>query len=215
MEKLKTLSLFAGAIPFVAIHASYLIAATQGYVDWCIPYIDSCTSISKTGREGFAYFWFKATMIPAAIVLFMFWRQLHEWQQQVSGAPNRALMIVGCIGAVCLVIYTVALGEAGDLFRRQRQIGATVYFTFTYLAQLMLVAWLIKQSIRSPWRLYMLVSCISCLVIGIISLTIDAYTDWHDDVEDAIEWILALIIDLNFIAFYFYLNTWQQEKATS
>ena len=204
-QRLKLLALVAGALPFIAIHASYLIAATEGYVDWCVPYWDSCTSISKTGREGTAYVWFKATMIPAAIVLFLFWRQLFKWQGLRPEPANKALMIVGCIGAVCLAIYTFALGEAGDLFRRQRQIGATVYFTFTYLAQLMLVAWLLKTGIRSFWRSYMLTSCIACLVIGIISLLIDANTDWHDDVEDAIEWVLAFIIDVNFLAFFAYL----------
>ena len=204
-NRLKQLAFVAGALPFVAIHASYLIAATEGYVDWCVPYWDSCTSISKTGREGIAYVWFKVTMIPAAVVIFLFWRQLYKWQSLSVFPANKALMIVGCIGAVCLAIYTFALGEAGDLFRRQRQVGATVYFTFTYLAQLMLVAWLLRHGVKSFWRNYMLASCVACLVIGIISLVIEANTYWHDDVEDAIEWILAFIIDVNFLAFFAYL----------
>lgn len=206
IETIKRWALLAGLLPLIAIHASYLIAASQSYVPWCIPYWDSCTSISATGRHGVAYFWFKFTMLPAALILFLFWRALGSWQKSLEPGSGRSLMVVGCIGAICLAIYTVALGEAGDLFRRQRQIGATIYFTFTYLAQLMLVAWLLKRGIKNIWLNYMTLACIACLVIGVTSLLIDAYTDWHDDVEDAIEWILALIIDVNFLAFYGYLK---------
>lgn len=209
-RKLMLLALWAGLLPLLAIHASYLIAASQGHVPWCIPYFDSCTSISATGRHGIAYGWFKLTMIPAAIILFLFWRALFAWQVSSSAQQQRAIMVIGCIGAVCLAIYTIALGEAGDLFRRQRQIGATVYFTFTYLAQLLLVAWLFRfrptEGKSNLWLYTMFAFCIACLSIGIVSLLIDAYTHWHDNVEDAIEWILALLIDLNFLVFYGHLR---------
>jgi hypothetical protein len=214
-RKLKNLALWAGLVPFIAIHASYLIAATQTHVPWCVPYWDSCTSISATGRHGIAYGWFKLTMIPAALILFMFWRALFSWQVSLEANQQRALMVIGCIGAICLAVYTVALGEAGDLFRRQRQIGATIYFTFTYLAQLLLVAWLFRHAPtsgqRNTWLYTMFATCAACLIIGIISLLIDAYTHWHDDVEDAIEWILALLIDLNFLFFYGYLRSIQRQ----
>ena len=49
-------ALVTAVAPIVFIHLTYLISAAQGYVPWCIPYIDSCTSISATGRHGIAFF---------------------------------------------------------------------------------------------------------------------------------------------------------------
>lgn len=212
-KRLQHLTLLAGIVPLIAIHAAYVIAAIQGYVGWCIPYWDSCTSISATGRHGIAYGWFKLTMISSAVILFLVWREIYRWQSSIVQSTHRTLMLVGCMGAVCLAMYTIALGEAGEYFRKQRQLGATVYFTFTYLAQLMLVAWLFRNGVRSIWRTYLFIACASCLLIGVYSLSIDAYTDWHDDIEDAIEWILALLIDLNFLAFYYYLRSSRQQTA--
>jgi len=62
-----------GLVPIVAIHSTYLVSALQGHVPWCFPYFESCTSISATGRHGAAYFLFKGTMIPAAMLLMAFW----------------------------------------------------------------------------------------------------------------------------------------------
>ncbi len=38
-------------LPFITTHASYLIAASHGHVEWCIPYWDASTSISATRRQ--------------------------------------------------------------------------------------------------------------------------------------------------------------------
>ena len=37
-------------LPLAAIHLCYLLAAYLGHVPWCLPYVDSCTSISAAGR---------------------------------------------------------------------------------------------------------------------------------------------------------------------
>ena len=45
------LALITGLLPLVCVHTTYLIAASHGHVPWCVPYWDSCTSISATGRQ--------------------------------------------------------------------------------------------------------------------------------------------------------------------
>lgn len=44
------LALAAALSPLLTIHDTFVIAAFEGYISWCIPYWDSCTSISRTGR---------------------------------------------------------------------------------------------------------------------------------------------------------------------
>ncbi|MDP5070546.1 MAG: hypothetical protein NWQ45_06565, partial [Congregibacter sp.] len=32
-------------LPFMAVQITYLLSASYGFVQWCFPYFDSCTSI--------------------------------------------------------------------------------------------------------------------------------------------------------------------------
>jgi hypothetical protein len=60
------------------------LAYAAGLMPWCIPYIDSCTSISATGREPPAFFVFKALMIPAAMLLMAYWLLNARWLRQLG-----------------------------------------------------------------------------------------------------------------------------------
>ena len=137
-RKLSLVSLVLGILPIVAINASYLIAAWEGAVSWCVPYWDSCTSISATGREGFAFFFFKATIIPVALLAIWYWILARE-KLADFGYRGAAIPALGIIAAVALLCYTLALGAIGDSFQLTRRIGIIFYFTFTYLSQLLLV----------------------------------------------------------------------------
>jgi len=67
-------ALVLAILPTAVININYLIAASEGYVPWCVPYWDSCTSISATGQEGSAFFFFKSTMIPIAFIYLWYWK---------------------------------------------------------------------------------------------------------------------------------------------
>ncbi|MFP6808048.1 MAG: hypothetical protein VB957_12860 [Pseudomonadales bacterium] len=201
MWVLKACPLWVGLWPIIAIHISYFIAASAGHVDWCNPYWDSCTSISATGRHGVEFYWFKLTMIPAALLMSFYWHRIAIWQQFLGGA-NQWISRFGYIACAFLIMYVIALGLSGDQFRIQRRIGVILYFTLTYLAQLLLVTDLWRRGFRSQSVQLMFAFCAACLGIGLMSLAIDMLTDWHDDIEDAIEWILALLMHLYIIACY-------------
>ncbi|MEE4110897.1 MAG: hypothetical protein V2I24_16210, partial [Halieaceae bacterium] len=68
-------------LPFVAVHIAYLLAADAGQVPWCNPYVDSCTSISATGRQPPASFVFKGVMLPCAMLIAVFWWLQWRWLQ--------------------------------------------------------------------------------------------------------------------------------------
>ena len=75
----RVVPLLAALVPFLAVHVTYLVAAANGLVDWCNPYIDSCTSISATGRKPPASYVFRATMLPAAVIIAAYWWFNHAW----------------------------------------------------------------------------------------------------------------------------------------
>ena len=201
MRALQAIPVLTGLLPIIAIHSTYLIAAGQGYVPWCFPYLESCTSISATGREGIAYFVFKGTMIPSACLLVIYWYLSYRWLRALGdvGQTPFTLFVLGAIGAVFLVVYTVALGGAGDWLQLQRRIGVILYFTLTYLSQLLLIWRLFRLGMSDRVTQGLLGLAVTSLSIGIATLILDVSIDNYDNYEDAFEWILALLIHLHFL----------------
>ncbi len=207
-------SLAAALVPFLAVHACYLLAASHGHVDWCIPYLDGCSSISKAGRKPPEYYLFKAAMIPAAVLMILHWRHCGRWLAAVEPVPSRSARVIPWLGLVCgvfLVIYTVALGHRGDEFRLARRIGVILHFSMAYLAMLLFTARLAELRgqgrIVMPYWLYgaMWCCCVLALGIGIVHNIAEAIDPRYDDWEDAVEWNVALAINLHY---FFVARLW-------
>ena len=102
-------------------------------------------------------------------------------------------------------VYVSVLGEIGDVWRLQRRIGTVLFFSFTFLAQLLLAAEmhaLLEFANPAAVRTgrWLLRVCLLMLCIGIYSVIIQAIDErWHDAIEDAVEWLLALLLQLNFL----------------
>ena len=77
--QIRAVPLLAALLPFFAVQFTYLVAAGHGLVDWCNPYIDSCSSISAAGRKPPASYLFRATMLPAAVFMMAYWWCNHAW----------------------------------------------------------------------------------------------------------------------------------------
>ena len=215
---LLALSLCAALVPFLTVHAAYLLAASDGQVPWCFPYWDSCTSISATGRQPPAAFLFRAGMLPSAAVIMGFW-WLHAAWLRGLGAPQRrckVMLQLGLLACLGLILYVTVLGVDGSVWRMQRRVGTILFFSFTFLAQLLLAAQLraaapLSQRARELGR-QMLRICLLMLVIGVGSVIVQLVNDsWHDEIEDAIEWQLALLLQLNFLlsARFWWRAEWQ------
>ncbi len=190
--------LLTALLPIIAIHSTYAIAATEGHVPWCVPYVDSCTSISATGRHGIAYLVFKGTMIPAALLLMLYWVLTRSWLRSLGerGRTPDVVLALGVTGAVFLIVYTVALGAAGDAMQLQRRIGIVIYFAFTAFSQLLLVWRLGPQYNSSTWYRVLLGLCGLMWLTGLGTVVLDLSIDDYDAMEDAFEWVLALLMHL-------------------
>ena len=217
----RVVPLLAALVPFFAVHATYLVAASYDLVDWCIPYIDSCTSISATGRKPPASYLFRATMLPSAVFMAAYWWFSHAWlraERRTAKLPHsRAgtwMLSLGLLACVGLVMYVTVLGEAGDLWARQRRAGTVLFFSFTFLSQLLLVHQLRQlreqlPTVQGPthgmWFL-----CILLLSLGILTVLIDAWdSDYYETIEDAFEWVLTLLLQTNFLLGY---GVWRRAR---
>lgn len=196
------LALLTAALPFLCVHLSYLLAASQGHVPWCVPYWDSCTSISAAGREVPEKILFKLLMMPAGMCAIAFWWFVRQWLRLRLDCHSAAVSLLGGVAAGFLLLYVAALGESNE-YRWARQSGVILFFSLSYLAQLVFLYHALHRSPRLQaaerrvlhWQLY---GAIAMLLIGIGSVLLDALHPRYDDMEDAVEWILMLGLVLQF-----------------
>lgn len=195
---LSTTAILLFVLPTLAININYVIAVSEGYVELCNPYWDGCTSISATGRNGTAFFFFKATMLPIALLYFYYWSLCSKMLNHM-GYEKQTIRNLGFFAVTALVLYTISLGALGDNFRLMRRIGIIFYFTLTYLCQLLIVhrlGVLGQQDFRLTLQKIM---CLFILGIGVLTLFLDALLPNYDDYEDAFEWTIALLLHINFL----------------
>jgi len=199
----------AALLPFLSVHSSFFLAASQGHVDWCMPYWDSCTSISATGRQMPEKALFKLGMLPSAFLMGFLWWHIRRWLMLALAEKSRhrinSMFTLGCLAGFFLLLYTLALGVEGDSFQRLRRIGVTLSFAFTFLSQLLCtqlfgqVARLSGDAAMLAWHRALLGLLSLLLLVGIASLVLDAQLgDVYDAMEDAFEWNLALLLQLWF-----------------
>jgi len=215
------IALLAALLPFFAVHGTYLVAASDGLVEWCNPYIDSCTSISATGRHPPASYLFRATMLPSAVIMMAYWWLNHGWLKDTAAdhpryrpGTNNTMLVLGIIACLGLILYVTVLGEHGDIWARQRRIGTALFFSFTYLSQLLLLLQLrrLKPVLAGVFVNAMLIVCVVLIAVGVITLVLDAWNEeWYNGVEDAFEWVLTLLLQVNFLLGYF---VWKRAGLT-
>lgn len=203
--RLAPFALFTGFLPLVCVHLTYLIAASYGHVDWCVPYWDSCTSISATGRELPEKLVFKLLMLPAGLCAFMFWWIAGHWLHTTYGRASRAMTTTGSIAALFLMLCVVALGESNE-YRWARQTGIILFFSLTYVAQLCFLVRIgrtqhLASGVRRVFR-WQAGAAGLLLAIGMLSVALDATYANYDSIEDAFEWVMMLLIALQFCSHY-------------
>ncbi len=209
---LHPIALWAGLLPIICVHLTYLLAAYYGHVPWCMPYWDGCSSISATGRKAPEFFLFKAMMLPAAVVMMAYWKLMADWLGNlVDGRPTAIsfIRILGIFATLSLILYTTMLGAEGKLYQVERRIGIILFFAFTALSHLLVIQQTAKvvrnrvhHGLLTFYRTQLGLSAV--LLTGGVANSILAvsYSRFHD-IEDAIEWSFALVMMSQFIATYF------------
>jgi len=210
-------ALLTGLLPLCVINLSYIGAASGGHIPLCFPYLQGCTSISSAGRYGLSYFFFKGGMIPAALVLAVFWVLCRSWLRAIGDTDAgmvRAMVWLGCISALFLILYTIFLGSKGDFYNLMRRFGVTFYFSFSYLAQLILLLRLERLQKAGHLALprYILrgkfTIVVGLLVLGLGSIPISNFVVDKHQPENAVEWTFALLM----VSYYFF--TWRAWRYT-
>ena len=80
-----------------------------------------------------------------------------------------------------------------------RRVGIILYFCFTYLNQLLVLHQIYKLDLPDPTRQWQLWLSRLIITIGFLTLFLDMSIANYDDYEDAFEWIIALLLHVNFL----------------
>ncbi len=199
--------------PVLIIHLAYLNSASQGHVPWCWPYWDGCTSISAAARSGHSIYLFRATMLPWAGLLALYWWLAVQWcRQRVPDASRRRLAVLCCgwIGTLFYLLYATFLGEDGELPRLLRRYGINLYFALTALAQMWLISIVTRRGVLTPLQRRGFLCLFAALIaLGLASLPLQYVVEDRRALLNAIEWCYALLM----VGCYALMGrVWQMER---
>lgn len=208
------LAIIITILPLLVTNGVYLLSAYEGLIPWCIPYIDGCTTISRAARSGDSIYIFRAMMIAYSVLLIWFWIYAQQWLDLLYGHSTKASRIIlwlGVVGALFLILYIDFLGTTGEMNRFMRRYGIMIFFTFTPLAQLLTLKQHYKilrptqdgrkrpDTMLTTVLRYQLIVILLMLLIGIISIVLDATHNKTDASENIVEWNFSLLLNLYFI----------------
>lgn len=208
-----TLAILVIILPLLASNGAYLLSAYEGFVPWCMPYIDGCTTISQAGRSGNSIFLYRALVMTYSVLLIWFWIYSKSWLELLHGHTTKIARIIlwlGLAGSISLLIYIDFLGTTGEINRFMRRIGAMLYFTLTPLAQFLMLNQhyniLRKKpevSIKPKVLQYQLIILLLMLIIGAISIFLVVTNNNTYESENIVEWNFSLLLNLYFLGMIF------------
>jgi len=204
----RTLAILVVILPLLASNGAFLLSAYAGFVPWCMPYIDGCTTISQAGRSGDTIFFYRALVFPYGVLLILYWMYSKEWLDFLHGHTTNLAQVIlwlGVAGSVALLIYIDFLGTTGESNRLMRRIGAVLYFSLIPLAQSLMLYQhytLLRNkadvSIGPKILQYQLIIMILMLIIGVTSLIFVITGNNTSEIENVVEWNFSLLVNLYF-----------------
>lgn len=200
---LRALPLLIFFVPAIGANLSLWLSQNLGLVPECNVYLQGCTSISAAGRYEPVIFLFRALIIPTAVLMMLFWRLSCCWLAELGERSRTRLAVmetIGYIAGVFLILYATFLGSEGDGYRLMRRYGVTVFFAFTYLAQL-LATGVLYARLRAgytdvaPWLVRTMVAlCAVMLLGGLASIPAAEWALDRSAANNIIEWNLSGVL---------------------
>lgn len=203
MIRLGNVAIFSGALPIISVFSAYYIAASHAHVPDCMPLFEGCTSISSTGRASPESLFFRATMIPSAMFMMLYWYLMKRWLEKIFNDKHlqfQIIILLGFISSVFLIVYTIALGFIDPVYGLQRRIGVTLFFACALISQLMVSDQIYKAvkagRLSLPYGLHywLVVICVLMLLIGLSSIPVSIYFPHTSLLDNIIEWSYAVVM---------------------
>ncbi len=135
---LKKLSLVIFFVSTLTVILSYLFSLYFNHVPQCIPFIDGCTSISRTGRYYPVNYFFKIFLFFTGFLILIYWtKNFYSLKNKNNETIINYAILLGFISIFFLFLYLIFLGE-NNYYRFFRKVGIFIYLIFSILSELLL-----------------------------------------------------------------------------
>lgn len=179
--------------------AGYIFSYIGEFVPWCVPHVEGCTSISRTGRFGTSFYIFKFTMIPVACLAFVYWLDMARWNR--VSVPNGHFLnfapaILGCLGAIALLLQMSVLGIECGICRSIRSYSTSTFFLLMFIAQWFAWFRIRKQSERNWVSVLYLTLCCLLSIDFVLFVVVPNVLENTRALENSIAWRSSYLISL-------------------
>ena len=204
---IKISSLIAFILPILTVLISYYLAIKFEYVQFCIPNIDGCTSISQVGRYPPINYFFKTSMFISIFIIFIYWKSNYTLlSRNNSLLLYKITFLLGIFSVIFFALYITFLGE-GDYYRFFRRIGIFIYIFFTVISELLLSisykknSYLFKNDKIINFKYYfnLVLSSFGLILLPLVIYKIIDYPNF----KNIVSWNYFILIQINFLITFF------------
>ncbi len=204
---IKISPLIAFILPILTVLISYYLSIQFNYVDFCIPNIDGCTSISQVGRYPPINYFFKTFMFISIFIIFIYWKSNYTLlSYNNSLLLYKITFLLGIFSVIFFALYITFLGE-GDYYRFFRRIGIFIYIFFTVISELLLSISYKKNShlfkndeiINFKFYFNLVLSTFGLILLPLVIYKIIDYPNF----KNIVSWNYFILIQINFLITFF------------
>ena len=199
--------LIAFILPILTVIISYYLSIKFDYVQFCIPNIDGCTSISQVGRYPPINYFFKTFMFISIFIIFIYWKSNYTLlSHNNSLLLYKFTFLLGIFSVIFFALYITFLGE-GDYYRFFRRIGIFIYIFFTVISELLLSisykknSYLFKNDKIINFKYYfnLVLSSFGLILLPLVIYKIIDYPNF----KNIVSWNYFILIQINFLITFF------------
>ena len=204
---IKISPLIAFILPILTVLISYYLSIKFDYVQFCIPNIDGCTSISQVGRYPPINYFFKTFMFISIFIIFIYWKSNYNLlSHNNSLLLYKITFLLGIFSVIFFALYITFLGE-GDYYRFFRRIGIFIYIFFTVISELLLSIsykknlYLFKNDkiINLKFYFNLVLSTFGLILLPLVIYKIIDYPNF----KNIVSWNYFILIQINFLITFF------------
>ena len=204
---IKISPLIAFILPILTVLISYYLSIKFDYVQFCIPNIDGCTSISQVGRYPPINYFFKTFMFISIFIIFIYWKSNYTLlSRNNSLLLYKITFLLGIFSVIFFALYIIFLGE-GDYYRFFRRIGIFIYIFFTVISELLLSisykknSYLFKNDKIVNFKYYfnLVLSTFGLILLPLVIYKIIDYPNF----KNIVSWNYFILIQINFLITFF------------
>ena len=212
--KIKNLSVIIFFIPTFTVIFSYIFSSNLNLVPSCMPIIDGCTSISRTGRYYPVNYFFKSLIFISGIFIILYWyKNYFFFNKHFKSNLNKIALLIGLLSITFLFLYIIFLGES-NYYKFFRKIGIFIYILFAIISEFLLSIIYFKNRnynlfsnnfIKTKLYLSSILTILGILLFPFMIMKIDNVTN----LRNAISWNYFLLIQISYLSTYF---CWKKYK---